>query len=185
MSKLMKLSLVVVLGILSLNVNAVQMSGSLGYGTAVTPVDSGGVATSLGSATGLDFNNSDNADVDSVSGDFTAYVNIGDDVTMTDFQFNPLSPDPVSPLWSVGGFSFDLESVAIDFQSDTFLALSGTGVATGNGYDPTPGVWYLSVNPSGSKFNFSSGTSVPEPASLAIISLGLIGLGFASRRRKS
>jgi len=185
MNKLLKLSLVVFSGILSLNVNAVQMYGSLGYGTAVTPVNSSWVATSLASATGLDFDNADNADVDSVSGDFAAYVSIGDDVTMTDFQFNPLSPDPVSPLWSVGGFSFDLESVSIDFQSSTFLALSGTGVATGNGFDPTPGIWYLSVNPAGGTFNFSSGTTVPEPASLAIISLGLLGLGFASRRRKS
>ena len=185
MSKLMKLSLFVVLGILSLNVNAVQMSGSLGYGTAVTPVDSTWTQVALGVATGLDFNNNDNADVDIVTGSFTAFVNIGDDVTMTDFQFNPLSPDPVSPLWSVGGFSFDLESVLVNFQSNSFLALSGTGVATGNSFDPTPGVWTLSVNNTGGVFNFSSTTTVPEPASLGILSLGLIGLGFASCRRKS
>ena len=69
------------------------------------------------------------------------------------------------------------------------LVLSGTGYfsitdLSGNnaGYTDTAGSWVYSQ--SGASFS-SQNATVPEPGTIALLGLGLLGIGFVSRFRKS
>ncbi len=130
------------------------------------------------------------------TGDFAADgVTGGDAVT---FDTNPLSLSPALPLdfWSVGSFSFKLMTLTIETQTDTTLAISGTGKIGSStpGLDPVPGFWRLTTQTFGMGqgenaapgvlFSFSSSAvAVPEPSSISLIALGLAGLGMRRRRQ--
>src|SRR6266699_2829485 len=76
------------------------------------------------------------------TGDF-AGIGANVPVTMTSpYIFNPSTPTPA--LWSVAGFTFDLLSSVIIFQSSHGILLEGEGIITGNGFDPTSGHWSFS-----------------------------------------
>jgi hypothetical protein len=110
--------------------------------------------------------NIDRADVDLVSGDYDTFVNVGDEATMAaPWIFNPSTA--TNGLWSVGGFTFDLTSSVIDFQSSAGILVSGTGTVSHAGFDDTTGSWRFSTNSAQNqatgRFTFSAGTaSVPE-----------------------
>jgi len=136
--------------------------------------------TNLSDATGIDFLG-DDFNVDGANGDFAAVIGLTGSIQ--DFQFNPLAPSPVDPLWSVGGFTFVLDAISVDFQNESFLLLSGTGVLTGVGFDDTSGIWNLSGNSAGALFNFSAGsTLVPVPGSLLLFGSALGFAGWVRRR---
>lgn len=128
------------------------------------------------------------------SGDFTLFTTVGQNVTMApSWTFNPSTATP--GLWSVGGFTFDLNSSFVVQQSSTILNVTGLGIASGNGYDPTPGTWSFTVSRANGQdattFSFASNTAVPEPGTwmlLATGALGFAGLRFSrkvSSRKKS
>ncbi len=62
-------------------------------------------------------------------------------------------------------------------QSDNLFSIDGPG---------TSGTWATNNGKALSNFDLfgSSSTSVPEPGSLALLSIGLIALGWATRRRR-
>jgi len=160
--------------------NAALIDGSLSLSGGFTPVNSSYSAVSLGSATGIAFDS--NATVDQGVGDFASTA--GHAATMTDFQFAPLSPNPVD-VWSVDGFTFSMDSVTLVFQNATFLLLSGTGTVTGTGYDATPGNWEFSgqtANQATFSWSSSSATAVPVPAAMWLFGTGLLGMAGFSRR---
>jgi hypothetical protein len=72
--------------------------------------------------------------------------------------FDPSTPTP--GLWSVGGFTFDLLSSTIVTQNAAFLRVTGTGIVSGNGFEPTAMGWSFSIaNPGGeprTTFSFSA-----------------------------
>ncbi len=130
------------------------------------------------------------ADVTETTGDFSS-VALGTKASFPNvYTFNPSSP--TSPLWTVGGFTFNLTSSTVAFQSSQFLIIKGTGFLTGNGFDETPGVWaFTSQQSDGSErdsFSFSANTAgqpgqVPDGGSTVAL-LGAALVGVAAIRRK-
>jgi hypothetical protein len=63
--------------------------------------------------------------------------------------FNPSVPTPA--LWSVAGFTFNLNSDVIVVQTTTFLNVTGTGIVSGNGFAPTPAHWAFTTQSAGGR----------------------------------
>lgn len=172
---------------------AVQLDGTISFGGAFTPADSSFAATSLALATSIDYNGDGLANtspyglVSIGTGDFAGVV--GQYATLTDFTFDPLSA-PVSPLWAVGAFSFDLNSVASTYDANNnTLSLTGLGTFRAAGYEDTQGTWnFFALSGTGRhEFTFSAGGTalpVPEPEIYAMMGVGLGLLGWVGRRRK-
>jgi hypothetical protein len=135
------------------------------------------------------------------TGDFSGiYASTGSGLTLYDFLYTDI---PQQTIWEIdhGGllYSFTLQSINVvsgdvlsspGCQGDFgCLVLAGTGYfsitdSNGNsvGYTDTAGTWTYSQ--SGASFS-SQSASVSEPGTIALLGLGLLGIGVASRVRKS
>jgi len=177
---------------------AAQITGSIAIGGSTEVYDNGSVST------GLDWNcASCGADVNNFpapTGDFSTLGGLGTvsgELQLYSFYYSSI---PQQVIWEItyNGliYSFTLTSVQVaggDTTADNFrtLALTGTGYFTITdlshnyaGYDQTYGDWTFS----NSAISFSSATiatPVSEPGTIALLGLGLLGIGVASRIRKS
>ncbi len=152
-------------------------------------IDFSGVVTfdTMSLATAKQVSNWNTSFVSRDTGDFSG-ISFGTHSVMSAWAFNPSTPTP--SLWTVGGFTFDLSNSVVASQSATFLNVSGVGSISGNGFDPTPGLWsFTSSNSNGnnsSTFSFQSNTvAVPENGSLALFTLGLSLIVLLQARRKA
>ena len=125
--------------------------------------------------------------VQSEDGDFAGFVADGDSVTMgVPYIFTPSTPTP--GLWSVGGFTFDLDGSVVVLQNADFLIITGTGTLKGNGFDATEGTWrFTAQSPSADGvFSFSASgdfNGVPDGGStVALLGLGLTGVWMIRRK---
>ena len=159
---------------------AVLITGNVGF-TGRVSYDT----TSAGTAT--EVVNWVTPTVNGTSGAFTTVANGTSVNFVSPWLFTTTSP--VNSFWSVGGFSFQLLSSWIVSQGSGFVVVSGTGIASGNGYTPTTLSWsFTSQDPSVTQdpltFTFSaSSNSVPDGGATVML-LGIALSGVALLKRK-
>jgi hypothetical protein len=150
----------------AISAQATQISGDIDFAGQVTYN-----STLLGSATMVTAWNM--ATVSGATGDFAPTLG-STPAFATPYVFNP--PTPYATLWSVGGFTFELDNSQVIFQDNFLLSIRGSGFVSGPGFDKTPGLWSFSSNHSNGKssesFNFSANTTaVPTPDSGSTVAL--------------
>jgi len=93
---------------------------------------------------------------------------------------------PVSNFFTIGGWQLDLSTLAVTDQSTSLLTMNGTGVLTGNGFDPTGATWSFSgESPTSYSMTITSTgiPAVPVPAAVWLFGSGLLGLVGIARRK--
>lgn len=139
-------------------------------------------ALTFASAKGLQFSD---VTVKYSIGDFAG--NNGATAGYQDFIFDSFT-GPVTPLWTVGKFSFNLETLEIVTHTADFLGLKGLGMLSADGFDDTKGAWILSSQTAtgltGITFSAASAApvAVPEPGTLLLLGSGMAGLALYRRR---
>ena len=164
---------------------AAPITGTIQLGGAVR-FDTNSLATATRINIWFDDNNNPgHSTVEPGSTGTFASIPVGSQATMAQpWIFNPSTPIPA--LWSVGGFTFDLLSSTIVVQNAIVLAVTGSGIVSGNGFTPTAMDWAFTTQSSGGRthlvFSFSAnGSSGNVPFPMAVRRL----LSWASRSPES
>jgi VPDSG-CTERM motif len=173
--------------------SAVPISGTITFiGGADLNTSSAGTASEVLAFTGV--GGTGLPVVESAQGSFDSTV--GDAVTFaSDWSFNS---GPVTALWSVGGFTFDLTSSSILFQggNPSGVLVDGIGAIMGPaGFSPEAMTWSFSTSDPGAagvdslifSFQVADGTigssSVPDGGTTAmLLGLGVLGLGLVKKQ---
>src|SRR5438105_6489108 len=171
--------------VFSQQAQATAINGDIHF-AGETHFDTNSLATATRVVTWFDvFHNAGFSSVASGTGDF-AGISPGTQATMAQpWIFIPSTPTP--GLWSVGVFSFDLLTSTVVTRNAGTLHTTGTGIVSGNGFDPTSMDWSFTTQSAGghTRLNFSfsaNGVAVPDGGS-AVMLLGaaLSALGMARR----
>jgi hypothetical protein len=168
--------------------HAIPISGNITFAGGVSlDTESAGTATEVLSWTGP--GGSGMPQVISADGSFSGIAG-GTEASFTaPWQFNS---GPVSALWSVGGFTFDLTSSHIVFQggSPAGVLVDGIGaVSGGEGLDAEAMTWSFSTSdPSAAgifSFQVADGTvgEVPDGGTTAmLLGLGVLAIGMLKKQ---
>jgi VPDSG-CTERM motif len=123
----------------------------------------------------------------SVNGTTGSFAGISDG-TLVNFSAPWTFTAGLSPLWSVGGFTFNLLTSSVTHGTilgNAYVAVSGMGIVSGNSFDPTALSWSFTtqdpaVTANPQTFTFSaSATSVPDNGTtVMLLGFGLLSLGL-------
>lgn len=181
---------------------AAAIEGDIGIGGMLHPTCGGVIdeTCTMAVADGVSFAHSGESEpgagdgnrflVDMATEDFAAdpAIFFGARGTINDFAFRaPTGPStPINPLWTIGEFSFRLETIRVARQTGSFLSLMGAGFVMHPDFADTHARWSFSSDSArGARFSWSSTTAAPEPGMLLLMGMGLIGLfgvrGHATR----
>lgn len=119
-------------------------------------------------------------------GDLSGLITFGQSGTLADIP-SLSSFTPISGYLTLGsGVSLDLNSITVNSASGPapgFLNISGNGTLHAPGFDPTEAkVTWTGTTSDNQSFTLALHTSVPEPLSVALLGLGLLGVFFTTRR---
>ena len=170
----------------------ISAGSSIGWAGTYQAQNSGGTGVPLDQATQIDFSpaggGTGSAVILSATGDLAPLSGLA--AVTKDFVFSPFVA--VANFLTALGFELDLSTMTIDAQSANTLSLLGTSTLRYTGFDETPGTYSLSFQTTGtggvSGYNFtfsanSAATAVPEPSTIALFGIALIGFAMVSRRR--
>jgi len=178
----------VVLSFIATSASATFITGTVGFNgnVGIWDTDTAGYITNYANGERLDFANVTTSAVNpflpSNTGTYSGLDGIA--TTMSSITYNPFY-SVANPLWSftsgTSTYSFELTSLNIVGPiTDGFMSLAGRGTLMATGYQDTDGIWNWTAQ---TGLTFSAGSSVPEPSTLALLGLGLCGLGFARRKQ--
>jgi len=195
MNKMIKFASVVAVTVaLAQTLQAVPVTGSIGFSGVGVTFNTGTAATATAVTAWIA------PVVSGVSGTFATpspfAVANGTPVAFAPGTWNFNTVSTINNFWSVGGFTFNLLSSAILSQGgipgvNAFVVVSGTGTVSGNGYTPTTLSWSFTsqdpasgANPTSWSFSASAnGASVPDGGATVML-LGIALSGAALLRKK-
>ena len=175
--------------VMSSSAAAIAIQGGINIGGSASVLSNGT------NSTGLDFNCGPTCGgaVNMFPPPTGAFAGLGGVSTNTGLTLHSFlySNIPSQVIWDINAngllYSFTLTNVRVisgDTGNFSTLVLRGSGIfnitGAGSNYDATPGTWTFS----NSVTSFSSHT-IPEPTIIALLGLGLVGIGAVRRMRKT
>lgn len=170
----------VLVGLCAVPASAAPILGSVTFGGAIG-------ATNFLTTNLLDINNDTGivlcAVINNCEGDYSSLSGL----ILADHNDIAI-PTVAGELWafSFGGldYSFDLASIDSVVRGPSGIILTGSGTAYITGFEPTAAAWSFSANNT-QQFVFSSTVAtVPEPAIVGLVGLGLFGVVRRLRRAR-